>query len=155
MNWRRGLLRAWMVLSAIWIVAYLALACPDQLIPTLALSSESGSATQAASDAIARHMNIDPPPRGFYLDDLTRIGRNVQKMHDQNAPETDIDTYLRSEGLAKREFTRYEAEQLRSELIDEAHRRFWTHLGFLLGIPFGLLVVSTSMFWVVRGFRSA
>lgn len=155
MNWQRGFLRALVVLSVLWILGYVALVRPDQLVPTLALSSENRPATQAASDSLARHKGIDLPPKGVYLlDELTRIQRNVRKMRDRNAPEAEINAFLQLEGLTQIEFRHYEAEHLRAQLIDEAHRRIWRHLGLLLGVPLALLVLGTSMVWVRRGFRS-
>jgi hypothetical protein len=196
MNWRRGLVRLWLVLSLIWIVMLGILAdvgthartywatpltatihatAPTAPAPPMPngplvksyadLILNDARTASAPTDSPARAQSsgqlIDPfddpafsfnRPTGmmqtFSSIDEARLERNIRKMVDLNAPETDIAAYLQVERVTPEMF-RAMQERRRSAARQELLQ--FANLGLIP--PVTLLVVGLGVGWALLGFR--
>ena len=99
MNFRRGFFRFWVLASAIWIAAFGVLGASDVF---KAITYWTGTATvqiSTANDGTSLFREYVP---GMVID-VPKIKRNIQRMIDQSAPETEIDAYVASEGVTPEE----------------------------------------------------
>jgi hypothetical protein len=123
MNWRRDLFRLWLVISLCWMAG-------------VGLYGWKQERWVLASD---QEFVFDP---AF---DLSRIKRNVERMTDQAAPESDIESYIRSEGATPDAVRAY-----RKTFFSQFTRRYAI---YVLVPPLATLVLGLIGAWVVSAFE--
>jgi hypothetical protein len=133
MNWRRGFIRLWLVLSVVWIgVAAYTFSLPSSLRLTFV--------------PIPPAERVDSPASGGYGKDSTE----PPKLRDPTAPDTG--------GFARIGPSVPTFEALRQELVrrQEAARNHLRDFALLgTGIPAAAFMFGVGGWWVCRGFKSA
>lgn len=180
MNFRRGFFRFWILASTVWLISF-GFGEADNFSEAIDYWRGTATVQISAGDyeiSFPVNTTFDQVEGAIqqgvadgkitFVPDIAKVKRNIQRMIDQGAPETDIDAYLASEGTTPEEL-RIADEKPPSTLSKGAVKDFIlksvrlriranavvNRIGIILLIPLLVLALGWAVAWMLRGFRSA
>jgi hypothetical protein len=124
MNWRRGLFRAWVLVSFIWLIVWAVTFLPGA-------ENKINLARMSNAELIAEYCKsppgVPPPPEGFYTDEcLQRLKANDRIFEKWGGGDGYLEQGYRVAGVL--------------------------NLPFLIAPPFFLFLLGVFVAWVIAGF---